>query len=134
MNLDSIPVLALVQRSIGWLGRNHDVLAQNIANADTPGYRARELKPLDFAALVARPLQPVKVAVTSPGHLRPTRVPAGGDVRESRDPYEVSSTGNSVSLEQQAVKIASNAMNYQLAITLYGKSIGLLRAAIAQRR
>jgi flagellar basal-body rod protein FlgB len=62
MNLDSIPVLALVQRSIGWLGRNHDVLAQNIANADTPGYRARELKPLDFAALVARPLQPVKVS------------------------------------------------------------------------
>ncbi len=132
MNLDSIRVLAVVQRSIGWLSRNHDVLAQNIANADTPGYKARELKPVDFGALVVRP---VKVALTSPGHLRPTRPRAGGgETREIRDPYEVSNTGNSVSLEEQAVKIASNAMDYQLAITLYGKSIGLLRAAIAQRR
>lgn len=129
MNLDSIRVLALIERSIGWLGRNHDVLAQNIANADTPGYRARELKPLDFASLV----RPVEVALTAPAHLRPGRAPAGAEVRENREPYEVSSTGNSVSLEEQAVKIASNATSYQLAITLYGKSVALLRAAIAQR-
>ncbi len=135
MNLDSIRVLALVQRSIAWLGRNHDVLAENIANADTPDYKARELTPLDFRAVMARPVQPVKVAMTAPGHLRPTRQPAGGgEVREIRDPYEVSNTGNSVVLEEQAVRIARNAMDYQLAITLYGKGVGLLRAAIAQRR
>ena len=49
------------------------------------------------------------------------------------DPYEVSSTGNSVTLEEQAVKIADNSMQYQLASSLYGKSVAMLRMAISKR-
>ena len=55
-------------------------------------------------------------------------------VLNSNDVYDVSLTGNAVSLEQQAVLIAKNAMDYQLATTLYGKGLGMIRTAVGQRR
>ena len=61
-------------------------------------------------------------------------VHGAGRVRETSNPYEMSETGNSVSLEEQAVRISRNAMDYQLALTLYTKSVAMLRAAIGQRR
>ena len=77
----------------------------------------------------------MQIAVTSSSHLVGTG--GGGqefDVRDDRDPYEISSTGNSVTLEEQAVNIADNSMKYQLASSLYGKSVAMLRMAITQRR
>ena len=61
-------------------------------------------------------------------------VGGGGGVRVDRDTYEISATGNSVNLEEQAVNIARNAMDYQLATTLYSKSVGMVRAVISQNR
>ncbi len=136
MNIDNIPVIAMMQRGMSWMTRNHEVLARNIANADTPSYKALELEPVNFAAMLGPASRAATVIRTAAGHMDGSRAAAdgGGSVRESRDPYEISETGNSVSLEEQAVKISRNAMDYQLAVTLYSKSVGMLRAAIGQRR
>jgi len=134
MNLDDIAVIGLIARRMTWLGRNHDVLAQNIANADTPGYRARELKPQAFGQTLAAAAGPVGLAVTAPGHMAGLGLRTPEGTRPQRDPYEVTLTGNSVSIEEQAVKIARNAMDYQLATTLYGKAVDMLRVVTGNRR
>ena len=136
MNIDNIPVIAMMQRGMSWMTRNHEVLARNIANADTPNYKALELTPVNFAAMLAPTGGAATVTRTAAGHMTGSRGAGdgGGRVRETPNPYEMSETGNSVSLEEQAVKISRNAMDYQLAVTLYSKSVAMLRAAIGQRR
>jgi flagellar basal-body rod protein FlgB len=134
MNLNDIGLIAMLGRRMSWLGRNHDVLAQNIANANTPGYKARALKPRPFRTMVAEAGGPIALTLTAAGHMPGMQAPARDGVRPQRDPYEVTITGNSVSIEQQAVKIGRNAMDYQLATTLYGKAVDMLRVVSGNRR
>ena len=54
MDGSSVPLLSLLTTRMSWLSGRQSVLAQNVANADTPGYQARDMKPMDFAALVAQ--------------------------------------------------------------------------------
>ena len=114
---------------------NHQVLAENVANADTPGYRSRQLAPLDFARMLRVSAEPVQIRVTHGSHLQGVSGSSNGfKILDNSDVYDVSLTGNAVSLEQQAMLIAKNAMDYQLATTLYGKGLGMIRTAIGQRR
>ena len=48
MNLPDSPAASMLRERMTWLNQRQDVLSQNVANADTPGYVARDLKPLDF--------------------------------------------------------------------------------------
>ena len=52
MNLDKIPIFAALTEKMKWLTARQSVLAQNIANSDTPNYRARDLKPLEFREMI----------------------------------------------------------------------------------
>ncbi len=132
--LNDISVLGMIQRGMSWMSRNHDVVANNIANADTPDFQAKELKPLDFGKIQRERVGGVEMARTAPGHLVGLKQPSLGNVRIDRDTYEISSTGNSVNLEEQGVKITRNAMDYQLATSLYSKSVGMVRSVISQNR
>ena len=49
MNLPDIPLLAMLRDRMAWLNQRQDVLTQNVANVDTPGFVARDLKPFDFS-------------------------------------------------------------------------------------
>jgi flagellar basal-body rod protein FlgB len=135
MDIDSISVVAMMNRGMRWMTRNHEVLARNVANADTPKYMALELEPTNFRREVKASMRLAGISRTDAGHLKGTGAGVTEDVRirEIDDPYEVSESGNSVSLEQQAVKLSRNAMDYQLAVTLYQKSVGMVRAAIGNR-
>ncbi len=132
--LNDISVLGMIQRGMSWMSRNHDVVASNIANADTPDFEAKELKPLNFGTIQREQIGGVAMARTTPAHMVGIKSPSFGNVRVDRDTYEISSTGNSVNLAEQGVKIARNAMDYQLATSLYSKSVGMVRAVISQNR
>ncbi len=56
MELDKIALFGLVKKRLAWLAQRQEVLAKNIANADTPGYKPRDLKAFDFKQLVSRKL------------------------------------------------------------------------------
>lgn len=132
--LNDLAVIGMIQRGMSWMSRNHDVVAQNIANADTPDFKAKELRPLDLNGVQRQQLTGVRMQVTAPGHLVAASRPSHGNERVDRDTYEISTTGNSVNLEEQGVKIARNAMDYQLATSLYSKSVGMVRAVISNNR
>src|SRR5690349_5474471 len=74
MDLSRIPLFEALTKRMGWLGERQGVLAQNIANADTPGYVAKDLAPPDFSQLVAGASQRLAMATSDPRDLPP----AGG--------------------------------------------------------
>lgn len=129
--LDSIGIFDLMKTRMDYTGQRHRVLAGNIANADTPGYRAMDLQP--FEDMVQRSrfgrLEPM---ATRAGHI------AGGQrIDEARpdrmsDPYEISPTGNEVVLEQQMMQITQNVMDHQLVADLYRRNVGMIRTALGR--
>ena len=70
MELDKIALFGLVKKRLAWLAQRQEVLAKNIANADTPGYKPRDLKAFDFRRLVSREIGGVTLDVDQPGPRR----------------------------------------------------------------
>ena len=107
------------------------MLAQNVANADTPGYAAKDVKPPDFAKLMAGGAHHLPLAATRPGHIVP--VSAAGDFEQVTDPAtERSPNGNDVSIEAQMMKISDTNNDYALTTSLYKKQIGLLQMVLGR--
>jgi len=112
------------------------VLGQNIANADTPDYRPKDLPgdafarlAKDFAAMPAR----LPLRVSDAAHLGPSRgARLDPRVREQDQTFEVAPNGNAVVLEEQMAKMGRTAMDYQLSANLYRKYLGMLRTALGR--
>lgn len=132
MDVHDLPLLSMLRERMTWLNQRQDVLSQNVANADTPGYQARDLQPLAFGdALQQAALRP---AVTHTGHLLgKTADPAAAKVK-TITPWEVSPDGNGVVLEQQMTQLAETQADYQMATELYRKQIAMLKTAIGSNR
>jgi len=107
------------------------VLAENIAHADTPGYRARDIP--DFAAtLESGP--GFAMRTTRPGHLPFGADPNGFDARKQTALGAESPNGNSVSLEDQMMRSAEVRHNHDMAIGVYAKSLEILRTSLGRSR
>lgn len=118
-----IALFDLADRRLAWIGGRQQVLAQNIANADTPGWKARDLKP--FAQHLARGtgLAPAR---TDAGHLAPTRGTAaqGKALQGERAP-----NGNAVVLDVELAKVADTESAHSLVTGLYQKYLAMFRTA-----
>ena len=104
------------------------ILASNIANAATPGFKARDL---DFRALLAGPTpsgSPSNVTVTQRGHL--DGAAAGGGKLLYRQPLQPSLDGNSVELATEQLQFAETAVRYRSTLSILGGRIGGLMSAL----
>ncbi len=124
--LGGVGLMLLMRDRLAWVDQRQTVLAQNIANADTPGFVPSDLAP--FGAIVTR--RQVAMARTSAGHLAGSAVqPAGAapeaDIVRSPD-------GNGVSLEKELMHIADNQTAQQISTQLYSKYMGLFRTALGR--
>ena len=117
---------------MGWLSERHKVLAENVANVDTPNYKARDVKPIDFAALAGKASAMLGAAVTDPRHIDPRPAAAATTVTTRDGKAEATLSGNTVSVEAELMKVADTAMDYQLITNLYRKQIGMLKAVIGR--
>jgi flagellar basal-body rod protein FlgB len=123
-----------------WHQERQKVLAENVANADTPNFRTRDLKPLDFGSQVqsagvqsaSQAGGPVRLAATDPAHITGA-AGKGAFATDRNSKYDVKPAGNAVNLEDEMMKVASNQMDYQAAISLYSRSMGLFRTALGKR-
>ena len=133
MELFSLPLFQAVKKRLGWLGQRQEVLTQNIANADTPGYRARDLKNYDFREIVRREAQQINMAVTNPSQM-PGQRKRLRDFTEAelKIPYETRPDGNSVVIEEQMVKINEAGLKHHLTTELYRKHLSLFRLALGR--
>ena len=118
--------IALAEARLHWLDARQRVLAQNVANADTPGYRPSDMRP--FAQALAG-TQGV-IARTDPRHLAPTR-----DARTQRERrVERSMDGNGVALDREAMRIADTETAHALAVGLHRRYLGLFRTALGRNQ
>ena len=130
MMLDDIPLFSMLRGRLGYLSERQRVIAENVANADTPGYAPHDLKPFTLAtpALAAQAVAPV---MTSPMHMAGinTGRRAGAYKTQTLADSETTLDGNSVVLEEEMMKLNQSRMDYDAAISFYQKSLGLLRLA-----
>ena len=124
MNPSEMPLFALLDRRLAWLDSRQGVLSQNVANADTPGYLARDLPPF-ASVLQGAVMAPV---VTNPMHL----LPQGSAPGEVGSGSERAPDGNGVRLDEQLTKLADTDSAHELATTLYHKYLGLFRTAVGK--
>ncbi|ANK81046.1 flagellar basal body rod protein FlgB [Minwuia thermotolerans] len=133
MLLKNIPIFSALTRQMDWLASRQKVLSHNIANADTPGFRGRDLERLSFRELLTRPDDSMRVAKTNAGHIAPSGE-ASDDYRRSRETgYDTNPADNSVSLEDEIIKVNDTRMAYDLASSLYRKHVQMVKMAIGGR-
>jgi flagellar basal-body rod protein FlgB len=133
MDLNSLPLFSMISQRLGWLTERQKVLAENVANIDTPGYRARDLKPVDFGKLAAQAIDRLQPAATNPRHMAASGT--GATARTEFTPPiagEATLSGNTVSIESEMMKVAETAMDHQLITNLYRKHVGMLRAVLGR--
>jgi flagellar basal-body rod protein FlgB len=133
MNPADIPLFAMLRGRLGYLSQRQRVIAENVANSDTPGYRPSDLKPFNFQAQVQAQAGGAGVqAVTQPGHMQAAGARAGAGPAlkpvKTQD-SEITLDGNGVVLEEEMMKLTDARMNYDAAIGFYQKSLNLLRMA-----
>lgn len=110
----------------------HKVIAANIANEETPGYRAKDLPFGEALASALRGEPAGRVVLTHVRHLEPRSTGAGpAGVRLTEVPAgEAGADANTVHLEFELAKMADNAMNYNAAATIIALRFQQLLAAI----
>lgn len=136
MDFSKLPLFTAMTRRMTWLGQRQQVLAQNIANADTPGYAAQDLKEPSFNDLLRGSSTTgaggakLMMASTQPGHLGGAN-PAKPTIEKVSD-SEKKTSGNTVVLEDQMMKVSKTAMDFQLTTNLYRKHLNMIKTALGR--
>ena len=99
--------------------QRHAVIAENIANADTPGYQAKDITP--FSELYNQAMREGRAVSGNSAEL----ILSGGD-------NAMSPNGNSVSLEQQMMLSAQVKGSHDMALAVYKKSLDMMRMAVGK--
>ncbi len=136
MDIKNIALFQAMGAKMNYLSTRQGVLAQNIANADTPEYRARDLSEVDFGAILTEVTGSKKVRMdrTNAGHMMP-----GGNINDprhikSRMTYEVAPDDNAVIIEEQMVKASQTTMDYNLMTNLIRKNVGMIQTALGKQQ
>lgn len=126
-----VPFLSALTSRMSWLNGRQKLVAENVANASTPGFKPKDLTPQDFAALMAGQSQgSLGLNMTSVMHMPGTQATAGGAKAVISPDSETTMDGNSVVLEEQMLKMAESRMQFEAAVGFYEKSLNMMRMAV----
>ena len=132
MPISQIPLFSMLRTRMHWHQERQRLLAENVANADTPQFKARDLEP---PALDRMQPGGLGLARTSGAHFAGPSGTADTQFQHDRrrGGFEVRPAGNAVNLEDEMLKVASNQMDFQAATALYTRGLGLLKTALGKR-
>jgi len=125
METGRIGVISLADRRMSYLAESQKVISQNVANADRPNYRAKEVKP--FSEVLGRTV-PSSPQRTNPLHLQGTRNVGTVPTVLTKD-AEGSISGNNVNIEDQMLRVADVKDKHALASSIYKKAYTFLRVS-----
>jgi flagellar basal-body rod protein FlgB len=132
MDIGQIPLFSALSKRMSWLTARQTVLAENVANANTPGYIAKDIKEIDFKSLLGKTSGahggPLQMAADQVGHIA---LGAGNNqpqIVQLTD--DKSLDGNGVSLEEQMMKVSTNAADYSLITTLYKQNVSMIKSVL----
>ncbi len=130
MPLSFSSVLGFDSRALGVESQRMQILASNLANSDTPNYKAKDI---NFAAAMqaaASDMQQSGLSRTQPDHFAGLPPAPPANVIEYRIPTQPSIDGNTVDQQVEEAAFSRNAMNYQATLTFLGNSIKNLMTAV----
>jgi flagellar basal-body rod protein FlgB len=158
MAITDLPLFSMLKTRMHWLEQRQKLLAENVANSNTPNYRGRDLKQLDFKSTLEASLGSANagsagmnaagissagmssasvssagmgMSVTQPGHLRGGSGTRGFDINPSGG-FETTPSQNSVVLEDEMMKVAQTQLDHQTAISLYQRGVGMIKTALGK--
>lgn len=121
-------IMTLASSRAAYAAERQSVIAGNIANADTPGYRARDLPAFDR---IYRDTATYPMRESRAGHLGSGGTSPGLIARPAGD--HMSPNGNDVSLESEMVKSAEAQRDHDLALAVMRSSLAILRGSLGRR-
>jgi flagellar basal-body rod protein FlgB len=131
MQVGDVPLMSMLKDRMAWLSHRQDVLSQNVASADVPGFTPRDLKPQDFEKTLKAATRSNALAVTDPRHIALRSASTPFEENTAPD-SEAAPNGNSVSLEAEMLKISDTQAQYTAATNLYAKAISMMKIAIGR--
>ncbi len=136
MTTQNIPLLSAMNAKMQYLEKRNEVISQNIANADTPKYRARDLTKVDFGTVLKDLIDSDKVHIetTHPGHMPQPDAVEKARNQKQKVTYEVAPDDNAVILEEQMVKATEINMDFNLLTNLMRKQSGMIRTALGRNQ
>ena len=123
-------ILSLASALASHASARQRLIAENVANADTPGFRARDIA--DFSVVVDEGVG-LAARETRPGHVAFGTEAGGFEARAQAALGAETPNGNSVSLEDQMMRAAAVRQEHEMALGVYAKSLEILRTAVAKR-
>lgn len=123
-------VFSMASAMVSNAAASMSAIAQNVANADTPGYRAKSTA--DFASAYQDASNHLVLTASRPGHLSGSAVGFDTSLGE-RQGGHMSPNGNNVSLEDEMMAAAIVRKDHDTALAIYKKSLDILRASLGRR-
>ena len=135
MSINDLPGLAALRTRMQWHQERQRVLAENVANSDTPNFKPRDLvepkfDPTGVAAVGST--GSLAMMQTSTSHIAP--LDGGGQSfdQNRKVGFETRPAGNAVNLEDEMLKVSANQMDYAAVTSLYTRSLHMLKTAIGK--
>lgn len=128
--LPKLELTRMAQAMAAHAGARMEVIARNVANADTPGFKARDLP--DFAKSYAESDEPLRA--TRAGPFQSTGASAWGAARPERLSLPSAPNGNSVSVEVEMMRAAETRQQHDMALSIYTKTSDILKTALGRGR
>jgi flagellar basal-body rod protein FlgB len=115
----------LLLKKMSYLNKSQIVHAENVSNANTPGYKALDIKPFTFGDALKE--ASVDMSVTNPRHIIPASLAGveGVGVRA-----KTTGPQDSGDIEMESMKVSQAAQDYQLVTSIYHKLAGLFKIAL----
>jgi len=137
MDLRSISLFSSLSQKMNWLTERQKVLAQNIANANTPGYTPKDLKKISFKAALDQTTATggLRMQTTDSRHMSGASAMDGDyDIEVKDAEFSIGSPdGNAVNLEDELIKMSETQMEYATAVNMYRKHVSMIKAALGKK-
>jgi flagellar basal-body rod protein FlgB len=130
MALTDIPILSMLRTKMQWHQERQRILADNVANSDTPNFRPHDLVEPNFDTMGPAAATPMLVR-TDQGHQ--ASIESGASYARTSSGFQIRPAGNAVDHEGEMTKVAGNQMDFQAVSALYVKSLGLLKIAVGKK-
>ncbi|MTI16934.1 flagellar basal body rod protein FlgB [Rhodobacteraceae bacterium RKSG542] len=127
--MEPVYIFDLAARQSSWLSVRQTTIAQNVANADTPGFASKDVEP--FREILDQ--TKLTMAMTDSGHMNIGAGKAGQFEVKPGEAWEVHDSKNSVSLEQEMIKAGEVARSHNLTTSITSSFHGLMLASLGKR-
>ena len=134
-SINSDPTISAVEKSLGGLSMRKDLISQNIANVDTPGYKAQEVNFEGALQMALNQGSSLPMVTTSAMHISNTSGLGGGDTFQVglRQGGTDRADGNNVDVDQELTQMSETGIRYQGLSSAVNMKLNLLKTIASDR-